>query len=88
MTSVEGVLHKVCFFFFLFNQSVWLMQMHLCAIHTHKKIVCLWLLCVCAAADARPLGGIWLSGGAIKWPVLCISVCIHVCDKPCGWGPE
>ena len=51
--------------------------------------VCLLLLCVCVAADARPLGGIWLSGRAIKRPVLCVRVC--VC--PCVWqatrlGPE
>lgn len=38
--------------------------------------VCLWLLCVCAAADARSLGGIWLSGKALKWPAfVCVSMC-------------
>ncbi len=88
MSSKEGVLHRICVF------SAWLcacMQMYLCS--TQKKSdyfgVCPLLLCVCVAADARPLGGIWLSGRAIKWPVLCVCVCVcvWVCfHVPHGWG--
>lgn len=37
---------------------------------------CLLLLCACVATDARPLGGIWLSDGAIKRPIRCVCVCV------------
>lgn len=66
MASEEGALHRVYF--------SCCMQMY----GQHRKSdyfsVCLLLLCVCVAADARLLGGIWQSGRAIKRSVLCVCV--------------
>lgn len=53
--------------------------------NTEKVITAhLSLLCACIAADARPLGGIWLSGRAIKWPMLCVRVSMCVTSQMAG----